>query len=186
MRAAIAHTKRFVLVPVVLLWALELVDQLLLRRPGLDVYGIVPRTVHGLLGIALAPWLHAGFAHLAANTVPLVVLATLVLTRGPRTLLRVTLGVALLGGLGVWLLGGARTLHLGASGVVFGHLGYVLTVGWFERHLAWMAVSILVAGLYGGAMAGVLPGTPGVSWEAHLFGLLAGVWMARARVRRRA
>lgn len=170
--------------PVALLWVFELIDELVLPRPGFDVYGIRPRTLIGLRGILLAPFLHANLAHLAANTLPLVVLATLILTRGVRELLRVSIGVALLGGFGVWLLGAPNTVHLGASGVVFGYLGYLLTVGWFERNVLWFAIGVAIASLYGSVMLGVLPGTPGVSWESHLFGFVAGVLMARARARR--
>jgi len=182
-RTALVRMRRFVLGPVALLWVLELIDQLLVPRPGLDVLGIRPRTLVGLRGILLAPWLHAGFAHVAANTLPLLVLATVVLTRGVRELLRVTLGVVLLGGLGVWLFGGPGTVHLGASGLLFGYLGFLLSVGWFERHPVWIVVSLAIASLYGGLVLGVLPGTPGISWESHLFGFVSGVLLARGRRR---
>lgn len=178
-RLALRRVKRFVLPPVVLLWLLEAADQLLLAAPGLDVYGIWPRTLTGLRNIPFAPFLHGNFAHLAANTLPLLVFAALIATRGARELLRASLGIVLLGGLGVWLLGASGTVHIGASGVVFGYFGYLLTVGWFERRVWWVLVSIAIAMLYGGLAVGVLPGTPGVSWESHLCGAAAGIAMAR-------
>jgi len=165
--------------PVVAMWLLELLDQLLLPRPGLDVFGIRPRSEGGLWGILFAPWLHRGFAHLAANTVPLAVFGALVLTRGTRTFVRTSLGIIVLGGLGVWLFARSGTIHLGASGLVFGYLGYLLTIGWVERHLGWIALSVGIGLLYGGLLRGVLPGTPGISWEGHLSGVLAGCAIAR-------
>lgn len=178
-RLALRRVKRFVLPPVAALWLLEAADQLLFAAPGLDVYGIRPRTMTGLRNIVFAPWLHGTFAHLAANTLPLVVFAALIATRGARDLLRVSVGVVLLGGLGVWLLGAPGTVHIGASGVVFGYFGYLLTIGWFERRVLWVLVSIAIALLYGGLALGVLPGTVGVSWESHLAGAAAGIVMAR-------
>ena len=183
LHAAWRDVARFILTPLAVLWLLELVDRLLLPAPGLDVYGIRPHARVGLRGILLAPWLHHGFAHLAANTVPLALLGTLVLSRGRRELARVTAWVVLLGGLGVWLIGSARSVHLGASGVVFGYFGYLLALGWFERRAMSILVSLGIAAVYGSLLLGVLPGTPGVSWESHLCGLGAGLAAAR-RARR--
>jgi membrane associated rhomboid family serine protease len=185
LRAIWREAAHWLLAPVAGLWLIELVDQLLWPAPGLDVYGIRPRSEAGLWGILFAPWLHRGFAHLAANSLPLLIFASLVLTRGRRELLRVTAWVVMLGGLGVWLIGSAQTIHLGASGLVFGYLGYLLAVGWIERHFAWIVVSMVVAFLYGGLLRGVLPGIAGVSWESHLCGLLAGVIAARREKLRR-
>lgn len=182
MRTAKREMARWVVTPLALMWVVELVDQLL-PRPGLDAYGIRPHIEDGIWGILFAPFLHRGFAHLAANTVPLLIFGTLVLTRGTGAFLRVSIGVIVLGGLGVWLFGRPGTVHLGASGLVFGYLGYLMTVGWFERHLGWIALSIGIALLYGGVLRGVFPGTPGISWEGHLSGYLAGCAMARWSVR---
>jgi membrane associated rhomboid family serine protease len=184
LRAGWRDALRFLITPLAIMWLLEVLDQLVVPRPGLDVYGIRPRTEGGLWGIALAPWLHRGFAHLAANSVPLVAFAALVLTRGRRTLLGVTAWVVALGGLGVWLIGGANTVHLGASGLVFGYFGYLLTVGWLERRPVWIMVSLAIAVAYGGLLRGALPTTPGISWEGHLCGLVAGAAVARFGARR--
>jgi membrane associated rhomboid family serine protease len=167
-----------------LLWAIELVDQVVFRG-ALDSLGIRPRSMSGLYGIPLAPLLHGGFGHLAANTVPLIVLGWMVMLRETRDIFVVTLLSTLVGGAGVWLVGGAATVHVGASILIFGYLGYLLLRGWFDRGFWSMAGSILVALLYGGLVFGVLPGQPGISWEGHLFGFAGGVLAARL-LRRRA
>ena len=167
---------------VALIWLVELVD-LFVFRGALDRSGIRPRSESGLWGIAFAPFLHAGLAHLLANTIPLLVLGWLVLVRGLRDWLWVTVVVVLLGGLGVWLFGRPGTVHVGASGLIFGYLGYLLLRGFFERSLVAISIAVLAGVLYGGALWGVLPGRRGVSWEGHLFGLTGGA--AAAGVHRR-
>ena len=175
------HLGRHVLVLVTLvaiLWAIEIVDQLIWGG-RLDGFGIQPRTWRGLGQILIAPWLHVGFGHLATNTVPLVVLGWLVMLRGIRDFVAVTLVSALVSGLGIWLLGGARTIHLGASGVIFGLLGALLARAYFERSWAALGLAIIAGFLYGGMLWGVLPGAPGVSWLGHFFGFVGGVLAAR-------
>ena len=159
------------------MWAEELVDTALFGG-GLDRFGIHPRTLRGLFGIPLAPFLHSGFGHLLANTAPLVVLGFFIMLRRKRDLLFVTLASTLIGGIGVWLFGGTNTVHLGASTVVFGYLGFLLSRGIFERRFWSILGSLVVFFLYGGALFGVLPGRAGISWEGHLFGLIGGVLAA--------
>jgi membrane associated rhomboid family serine protease len=159
---------------VALAWVMELGDALVPGR-WLDSHGILPRTMSGLWGILLAPLLHGGFAHLIANTIPFLTLGFLVLLRGLGTFIGVSLLVMLLGGLAVWLLAPGSTIHIGASGLIFGYIGYLLARGYFERSFGSLAVAVVVAVLYGGALWGVLPGQPGISWQGHLFGFLAGV-----------
>lgn len=161
-----------------LLWALEIVDQLFLRS-SLDQLGIKPRTLSGLRGILLAPLLHGGFAHLISNTLPLLVLGWMVMLRETRHIFPVTALATVVGGLGVWLVGSPGSVHIGASIVVFGYLGYLLLRGWFERSVSSIIGSLIVAALYGGLVFGVLPGQAGISWEGHLFGFLGGVLAAR-------
>ena len=167
-----------------LMWLEEIAD-LVLFHGALDAGGIRPRTEAGLWGILLAPFLHADFAHLLANTVPLLVLGWLVLVRGRRDFLWVTAVAVLLGGLGVWLVGGPNTVHIGASGLVFGYLGYLLLRGYWERSLPAILVAVVAGVLYGGALWGVLPLSHGVSWEGHLFGFSGGATAASAHRRRR-
>ncbi|HTN92323.1 MAG TPA: rhomboid family intramembrane serine protease [Sorangium sp.] len=163
---------------VALLWSIEILD-LVVFHGSLDALGIRPRTVPGLVGIALAPLLHGGFAHLAANTLPFVGLGWLIMLRKKRDLLLVTLVAALVGGLGVWLLGAPSSVHIGASGVIFGYFGFLLLRGWFERSALSIALSLVVGLVYGGMIWGVLPTRMGISWEGHLFGFLGGVLAAR-------
>lgn len=165
------------------IWALELLDLFVLRR-SLDAFGIRPRSPDGLWGILFAPFLHGGLGHLLANTLPLLVLGWLVLLRGLGELLAVTALAMLIGGLGVWLFGSPNTIHLGASGLVFGYLGYLLLRGYFERRVSSIVLSIVVGLLYGSALWGVLPGQRGISWEGHLFGFLGGALAARLLARR--
>lgn len=167
---------------VALLWGLEIVDTVL-GNP-LDAFGIRPREVDGLFGILFAPFLHVGFQHLISNTIPFVILGWFVLLRETWHFLAVSAVVIALGGLGVWLFGQSGSVHLGASGLVFGYLGYLMLGGWFERRFTTILGSLFVAVLYGGLVLGVLPGTPGVSWEGHLFGFLSGVLMAWLLARR--
>jgi membrane associated rhomboid family serine protease len=167
-----------------LLWLVELIDLVALNG-ALDALGIRPRDTAWLWGIALAPLLHAGLPHLVANTAPLLALGWLVLLHGRRHFVLVTALVALLGGLGVWLLGRPNTVHIGASGVIFGYLGYLLLRGWFQRSLGAIAIAVVVVVLYGGALVGVLPGQRGVSWEGHLFGFAGGAGVARVTAARR-
>ena len=155
------------------LWAVEVVD-LLFFQGGLDFLGIRPRNTEWLWGIVLAPFLHGGFPHLIANTAPLLILGGLVLLRRRMDYVLVTVIVALVGGFAVWLFAPRNTVHLGASGVAFGYLGYLIARTWFERSLSSLAIALVAGFLYSGALLGVLPGQRGVSWEGHLFGLLAG------------
>ncbi|WP_438029248.1 rhomboid family intramembrane serine protease [Sorangium sp. So ce233] len=163
---------------VALLWAIEIIDFLIFRG-SLDALGIRPRTVPGLVGIALAPLLHGGFAHLAANTLPFLGLGWLIMLRKTSDLVLVTLLSALVGGLGVWLIGSPSSVHVGASGVIFGYFGFLLLRGWFERSAVSIALSLGVGLFYGGMIWGVLPTRMGISWEGHLFGFLGGVLAAR-------
>src|SRR5918992_3156042 len=178
MRSALTTNVGVLVGFIALLWLLEIIDLVLLRG-GLDRLGIRPRDADQWWGILAAPLLHGGLAHLIANTVPLLVLGWLVLLRGLGTFVSVSMLAIVLGGLGVWLFADPRTIHIGASGLIFGLLGYLLLRAYFERSLSSILIALVVAVLYGGALFGVLPGQRGVSWEGHLFGFLSGVAAAR-------
>jgi len=167
-----------------LMWMVEVSDAIFWGGQ-LDAHGIRPRTTHGLLGIVFAPFLHAGFVHLISNTVPFLVLGWLVLARETRHFAVVTVVTMVLGGLGTWLVGAADSVHVGASGLVFGYLGYLLLAGWYDRRVGSILVSLLVFVFYGALLFGVLPGRDGMSWEGHLFGFLSGALCARLIARRR-
>ena len=161
------------------MWAVEVVD-FILPMAHLDQFGIRPRTTRGLVGIGLSPFLHVGFGHLISNSIPFVLLGGLVMTGGRRLFLLLGLWVTLIGGLGVWLLGAGGTVHVGASLLIFGYLGFLLSRGVFERSIGGVLVSLGLLAGYGGMLYGVLPGQPGISWLGHLCGFLAGVagaWM---------
>lgn len=163
---------RVLIAVIAVLWLVEIIDVLLLDH-ALERQGIQPRSWGGLDGILLAPFLHDDYAHLMSNTIPLAVLGALVLLRGVPRWSQVTAIVILAGGLATWLL--ARNAnHIGASGVVFGYLGFLLAAGFFERSLRAVALGVVTGLAYGGLLLGVLPSRPGISWESHLFGLLAG------------
>ncbi|MEL6326823.1 MAG: rhomboid family intramembrane serine protease [Cyanobacteria bacterium J06626_23] len=164
------------------LWTIEIVDQVWLGG-GLDRYGIMPRRWLGLRGILLAPFLHGGFEHLAANTLPLLGLSLLVMGFGDWWL--TTLLALLTAGVGTWLIAATGSVHIGASGVIFGYIGCLTLRGYFERSPVAIGVSILTIGLYGGSLGGVLPGQAGVSWEGHLFGFLGGALAAWVRAKKR-
>ena len=159
------------------MWVLEAVDQASGSR--LDLYGIHPRSEQGLLEIFTAPWLHGGWAHLVSNTVPFFVLGVVVLLDGWQRWLAATAWVVVVSGLFVWVLTPPTTITLGASGIVFGWLTYLVVRGIFTRAPGQVALGVVVFFLYGGILLGVLPGTPGISWQAHLGGAVGGVIAAR-------
>jgi membrane associated rhomboid family serine protease len=166
---------------VLVMWALEIADVALDNR--LDEYGIEPREVDGLDGIAFAPFLHVGFGHLIGNTIPFVVMGIVIAFEGPVRLLAVTGIVILVSGVGVWLVAPADTIHLGASGLVFGYAAYLIARGWFNRRFVEVAIGAGVAVIWGGALLGGLEPREGISWQGHLFGAIGGVVAARALVR---
>ncbi|MBR9761849.1 rhomboid family intramembrane serine protease [bacterium] len=168
-------------------WVVEIID-VVLPFWGLDQYGIRPRTERGLWGILASPFLHGGFDHLIGNSVPFLILGWLTMFRERWHFALVTVMAMLLGGLGVWTFGATGSVHIGASGVIFGYLGFLLLSGFFERRFGAILVSLGVGVAYGGLVWGVLPSRPGISWEGHLFGFLAGILAAyvAARLAKRA
>jgi len=160
------------IVMIVAMWAIQLIDVPLDGR--LDRFGIRPRQVDGLDGIVLAPFLHAGWAHLIANTVPFVVMGGVICLSGAKRFVQVTVIVGLSSGVGVWLTGAGNSLVVGASGLVFGYLTYLVARGIVARNLLYLAAGAAVLAVYGGVIWGLLP-TPGISWQGHLFGAIGGV-----------
>jgi membrane associated rhomboid family serine protease len=160
-----------------LMWGLEILDAFVFRD-GLDSLGILPRNMIGLRGILFAPFLHGGFDHLAANTIPLIVLGWLIMARSISDFFVVSIICMVVGGFGTWLFG-ATALHVGASGVIFGYLGFLLARYYFDRRLSSGLIALFVGCSYGSVLWGVLPSVPGISWEGHLFGFLSGILAAR-------
>jgi membrane associated rhomboid family serine protease len=162
------------------IWGVFLLDIILpLKR-----FGLVPRDVGGLVGIVTMPFLHGSLSHLLNNTVPLVVLLTLL--AGSRADSRVTVAlVVVLGGLLLWLFGRGHSMHIGASGLVFGLAVFLIVSGVLERRTVPLLVSLLVAFIYGTTLlAGILPWQQGISWDGHLFGGVAGGVIAWLLVRK--
>lgn len=150
------------------------------------LFGIVPRTTRGLVGILFAPLLHLGFDHLFANALPLLILLVLLFAQRRYHPER-TLGLIWLGsGLGTWLIGRGNAIHIGASSVIYGLAVYLVTAGWWMRSWRFVIVALGVAFLYGGTVYGVLPQRGSVSWEGHLAGAITGwlvAWHSHARGR---
>ncbi|MFC0400053.1 rhomboid family intramembrane serine protease [Paraburkholderia rhizosphaerae] len=149
-------------------------------------YGVVPRTLSGLQGILFAPWLHASVGHIAANTGGLIVLGWLCMWPRISNFVSATIGAMLGGGMCAWLFGAPHSVHIGASGLVFGYAAYLVARGLYTRNL----LSVLVAGFVGFSygltmLFGVLPLYPGVSWQTHLGGALGGAVAARIGARNR-
>ncbi len=159
-----------------LTWGVQIVNATL--GWSLTGLGIHPRTLMGLFGIFLSPFLHLGWAHLMANTTVFLVLASLLMLRGKQQFMAVSLVTMICSGLGVWLTAAPNSVTVGASGIIFGYLGFLLAVGVFEKKLVSLAVGLVVLFLYGGAIWGVLPGAAAVSWQGHLFGFLGGIFAA--------
>jgi membrane associated rhomboid family serine protease len=165
-----------------LMWAVEMVD---LVAGDLDAHGIAPRDADGLAGIAFAPFLHGGFVHLIANTVPFLVLGATIALGGLARVVGVFAIVAVVAGLGTWATAAEGTIHIGASGVVLGFATYLLTRGLYSRRALDLAVGLVVLSVYGATLMLSLVPTPGVSWQGHLFGAVGGVVAARVLHRRR-
>ena len=163
---------------VLVLWVLEILDAA--TGHPLDAYGVQPRTEDGLVGIALAPVLHFGFDHLVSNTVPVLVLGFLTLATGVARGLAATAIIWVVGGLGVWLFAQPGSVHAGASVLIFGWIVFLIVRGFLNRRTVEILIGVAVFLLYSGALLGVLPGQPGVSWQGHLFGAIGGFIAARA------
>ena len=169
-----------------LMWAVEIADAIAF---DLDRHGIEPRQVDGLDGIVLAPFLHGGFGHLLGNTVPFLLLGAAIALSGLARILMVTVVVALVGGLGTWLIGPEDTVHIGASGVVFGYAAYLVTRFWWTRRVLDLGVALVVLAVSGTTLLVGLVPTPGISWQGHLFGGVGGVvaaWVVHRGARRAA
>lgn len=158
-------------------WAVFVVNSLL--GGSLLRLGVIPRTTVGLRGILFAPFLHASLNHVVANSIPFVALGWMVMLRDERHFLPVTLAGILGSGLMAWLLGAPDTVHIGASGVIFGYLGFLMLSGWYTRSFGSILLSLIVTALWGSLVLGVLPGETGVSWQSHIGGFLGGALAAR-------
>jgi membrane associated rhomboid family serine protease len=167
---------------VAIFWAVEIVNVLFFHSSyrSLAQYGIVPRNIVGLRGILFAPFLHGGWGHLIANTIPFIILGWLVMLQETSDFFIVTIATMLVGGIGTWLFGATNSVHIGASILIYGYLGFLLLRGYFQKNIPSIFLSAVVFFLYGGLIWGVLPSQIGISWQGHLFGFLGGVLSAFA------
>lgn len=159
---------------IILMWLSELADGLFFQG-SLDQYGIRPRTVTGLYGILWAPFLHGGFGHVMANTMPLLILGSfIILSRNVKDFLTASLFIVLFSGFGTWLVGQNGSVHIGASGLVFGYFGFLVMMAWYDRRIINIVVAALIIFFYGSIIWGIFPRGNGISWQSHFFGLIGG------------
>ncbi|WP_420035006.1 rhomboid family intramembrane serine protease [Streptomyces sp. cg28] len=164
---------------VALLWLLEVID--VATGHALDSFGIVPREPSELVDVIPAAFVHFGFAHVAANSVPLLVLGFVAALSGLRRFFLACALIIVADGLGVWLVAPAHTNTAGASGLIFGLFGFVVLSGFVERRPLGIVIGLLIAAYWGTTfLAGLSPANEGVSWQGHLIGLIAGVGAAFA------
>lgn len=155
------------------LWIIQLANAA--NDYSLDRFGLRPRRIDGLWGILTEPFLHASYGHLFSNTLPLVAVGWVLLLSGVRTWLIVSAAVLVLGGLAAWLVAPAGII-VGASGLIFGWLGYLLARAYFSRKLRWILVAVLVLFTFGSVLNGLLPSVDSnVSWQSHVCGFAAGL-----------
>ena len=174
-----AQEGKTLLTVVGIFWIIEIIDSVFFQG-NLDRLGIQPRNIVGLRGIIFAPFLHGGFGHLIANTIPFITLGWLTMIQETSDFYVVSILAAIIGGIGVWLFAGAGSIHIGASILIYGYLGFLLFRGFFQKNLPSILVSVIVFFLYGGLIFGVLPSQMGVSWQGHLFGFIGGIIAAFA------
>ncbi|MCH8332232.1 MAG: rhomboid family intramembrane serine protease [Bacteroidetes bacterium] len=158
---------------VALLWAIKLGE--LVFGLELGVFGIYPRTAHGLIGIVTSPLIHANLQdHLYLNSLPLIILWTGILYFYRKIAMNVFFWIYLISGIGVWIFA-RNAYHIGASGLIYGLVAFIFFSGIIRKNASLLALSLFVTFIYGGLIWGVLPSDPTVSWEAHLFGAIAGI-----------
>lgn len=154
------------------LWIVNILNWL--TGSWLNVFGIYPRHLSGLVGIFISPFLHQNFNHLFFNTIPLFALGLAILARGLPIFYHVTIIIVLLSGIAVWAFG-RRALHIGASGLVSGYFGYILITAYLNPSFTSLLLALVVAYYFGGIFLGIFPQEEKISWESHLFGFLSGI-----------
>jgi membrane associated rhomboid family serine protease len=169
---------KILIVSIAIFWAVEILDFFVFNG-GLDRYGIQPHSLIGLRGIVFAPFLHGGFGHLMANTIPFLTLGWLTMIQETNDFYIASIMSALVGGLGVWIFGSPSSVHIGASILIYGYIGFLLLRGYFQKNFPSIALSIFVAIAYGSFIWGVFPNQIGVSWQGHLFGFIGGAIAAK-------
>lgn len=166
---------KFSVIIILVLWSIRIIDILL--PADLNRFGILPRTMEGLAGIILSPFLHGDFTHLLSNSIPLLILLSITLSFYQKTGKKVILIIIVMGGALVWLFG-RSAFHIGASGLIYGLAAFLFTSGFFRNNFKSVLVSVIVFFAYGGLIYGIFPIHSWMSWEGHLFGAIAGFFSA--------
>jgi membrane associated rhomboid family serine protease len=161
---------------VALIWVIEIIN--FSFGHSLSSWGILPRTLTGLKGIPLSPFLHSSILHTLFNTIPFAVLGGFVMLHGKQSFFEVSIIIIFASGIALWLFG-RLSYHVGASGLIFGYFGYLVLRAWYERSLKSFVIAFFTVSLYGGTLWGLMPTFSRISWEGHLFGMLAGMLTAR-------
>ena len=183
MKSIINKRIQTILVILLIFWIVEIINTIVGHKFG--TFGILPRNVVGLRGIILSPFIHHGIPHLILNSIPFVILGTIVIIRGVGQFFQISVFIIMIGGIGVWIFG-RTALHAGASGLIFGYFGFLVAAGWYEKKIVSILIAVAVLFLYGGAIfSGIMPTQRFVSWEGHLFGLLAGILTAKMLVKKK-
>lgn len=171
-----SHTRKMkeealsIFIFIVFIWLVFILEQFL----PLEKFGLIPRNERGLLGIITMTFLHADFQHIMSNTLPLVILLSL-LAGSQVDSKKIVISIIIVGGLLLWIFGRSNSIHIGASLLVFGLATFLLVAGFLERRTIPMVISLIVAIMYGSTLlTGILPLQQGVSWEGHLMGGIAG------------
>lgn len=161
---------------IVLMWVIQMVQSLFWT--GIGRYGILPRDVHGLVGILFAPWIHHGWWHLVGNSIPFLVLGTLIQFKNTVIFWEATLLITIISGFGTWLLG-SPGYHAGASGLVLGYWSFLIADAWFQRSLKAILMGSVTLILYSGFIYVLFHVRPDISWSGHLSGVMAGIVVAK-------
>ncbi len=172
---AIKSTAKFMLV----IWAVYIID-VIMPFLHLTSFGILPRTTRGLIGIPASVFLHGGWEHIVSNSLALIVVMPLLLLIYPKVKYHAMAGIIIIGGGLVWLFAPSYTVHIGASGLIFGIISFIILAGIYKRNFKSILISLVILFMYGGSLwQGIIP-QEGISWQGHLFGILAGFLMALA------
>ncbi|MGY0605930.1 rhomboid family intramembrane serine protease [Corynebacterium amycolatum] len=161
----------------VLIWTVFLVNDFIFGG-ALNNFGVRPRETSTLWGILTAPLLHADYGHIVANSLPGALFAGLIAMSSKRLFWQVTILITVVGGGLTWLVSGVNTVHIGASGLIYGWLAFLVVRGFVNRRVMQIILGVILASMYSGLIWGVLPTQMAVSWQMHLFGGLAGIWAA--------
>jgi len=164
---------KYAVYAVSILWGIHVLNMII--PWDIRLLGIQPRNIHGLWGILFSPFLHSDISHLFANSGALFVLLIVSLTYSKKLTVMALFYITLIGGGMVWLFGSPGSLHIGASGIIFGLIGFLIFSGWSHQNLKAIAVSMIVCFFYGGALLSLLIVHPGVSWSGHFFGFISGL-----------